>query len=302
MNISIIVCTKDRPDDLKRLLNSLIIQKFNYVEVLIIDGSDNNVKYVVDTFTQDLPIKYWHVRPPGLTKQRNFGISNLDPKAEWVGFLDDDLELEPNCIPSLVSYIEKEPKVKGIGLRINDQRDLKRNILRELMLIDNFPGGVVTKSGAAAPIRPYNNSRKTGWLYGGATFWNINVLKEFKFDEWFAGIGYCEDLDFSYNVAKKYELAVCAEAKCFHHHRMPGIEKMHAMGEWLIIAWWYFARVKNKFNMILVMWGIFCVSINNFLIGLATQDKKRLLMFKGNLSGWKKIILGDYLVSKGFQK
>jgi glycosyltransferase involved in cell wall biosynthesis len=302
MNISIVVCTKDRPDDLRRLLKSLIIQNYAYQDVLIIDGSDNQVKDVVDTFVGSLPIRYWHVRPPGLTKQRNFGIANLNPDTEWVGFLDDDLELEPNCIVNLVNYLKSTPKIKGAGLRINDQRDLGKNYLREFMLIDSYPGGVVTKSGSAAPIRPYNTAVETGWLYGGATFWNKKVLEEFKFDEWFSGIGYCEDLDFSYRVAKKYNLAVCGEARCYHHHRMPGIEKMPAMGEWLVVAWWYFARVKNSFNILFVMWGIFWMSLNNLFIAIFKRDKKRFYMFKGNLNGWKKIFDGQILNSKGFQK
>lgn len=302
MNVSIIICTKDRPFDLRRLLTSLIEQQYSYLEVLIIDGSDTHVKETVDDFINILPIKYWHVRPPGLTLQRNFGISHLDPKAEWIGFLDDDLELEKNCIKNLETFFKSDLSLGGVGLRINDQRELTRNYLRELMLIDDFPGGIVTKSGAAAPIRPYTKSQPTQWLYGGATFWKIDVLKEFVFDEWFSGIGYCEDLDYSYRVAKKYKLSICAEAKCYHHHRMPGIEKMPSMGEWLVVAWWYFARIKNHFNILYVIWGIFWMSINNLLFSIVKLDKKRFYMFKGNLNGWKKIITGQILATKGFQK
>lgn len=302
MNISVIVCTKDRPFDLKRLLNSLVLQKFNFFEILIVDGSDNHVKDVVDEFTTLLPIKYWHLRPPGLTRQRNFGISHLSPESHWVGFLDDDLELEENCVSSLYRYIETHPKVRGVGLRINDQRDMGKSFLREFMLLDRFPGGQVTKAGAAAPIRPYTKSTETEWVYGGATFWNQEILKTFKFDEWFSGVGYCEDLDFSYGVSRHHQLAVCAEAKCYHHHKEPAIQKVPLMGEWLVVAWWYFARVKHSFNPFFVCWGIFWMSLNNLLIGIAKQDKRRILMFKGNLQGWKKIFTGKVQTAVGFQK
>lgn len=302
MNISVIICTKDRPFDLGRVLDSLLIQTYQLKELIIVDGSDNSVKEVVERYIGKLPIQYFHLRPPGLTRQRNFGISKLSTDSDWVGFLDDDLELEKDCLSNLERYILETPSLKGVGLRINDQRNLGRSRLREFMLLDSYPGGVVTKSGAAAPIRPYKESIKTKWLYGGATFWHISVLKEFKFDEWFSGVGYCEDLDYSYRVSQKYDLAVCAEAKCFHHHKQPSLEKMSPMGEWLVVAWWYFARIKNQFNPFMVLWGIGWMSLNNLIISAAKKDERRFRMFKGNLAGLRKIFSGHAVKAQGFQK
>lgn len=302
MNISVIICTKDRPFDLDRLLRSLVNQNYKLKELIIVDGSDHSVKNVADCYADKLPIQYFYLRPPGLTRQRNFGISKLSENSEWVGFLDDDLELDENCLSNLERYISSTQSVKGVGLRINDQRDLGRSRLREFMLLDSYPGGVVTKAGAAAPIRPYKTTIKTKWLYGGATFWHRNVLNEFKFDEWFSGVGYCEDLDYSYRVSHKYELAICADAKCFHHHKQPALEKMPSMGEWLVVAWWYFARIKNQFNPILVLWGIGWMSINNLVISAITRDERRFRMLQGNISGLKKIFTGRTVKAQGFQK
>jgi hypothetical protein len=170
------------------------------------------------------------------------------------------------------------------------------------MLLDVFPGGRVTKSGAAAPIRPYNQSIATEWIYGGATFWSLDILKNYKFDEWFSGVGYCEDLDFSYGVSRIHQLAICASARCYHYHKEPSIQKVPSMGEWLVVAWWYFARVKHSFNIFFVCWGIFWMSLNNLALGLLKQDKRKLLMFKGNLQGWKKILTGKVVSTVGFQK
>lgn len=302
MKFSIIICTKDRPFDLNRVLTSLTIQKIDFQEVLIVDGSDTPVKHIADKFQDKLPLKYWHLRPPGLTRQRNFGIAQLSSDAQWVGFLDDDLELENDCIANLNNFIVQNPTLKGVGLRINDQRSLGKNPIRELMLLDTFPGGKVTAAGAAAPIRPYTESIQTEWVYGGATFWQIEILNEYKFDEWFSGVGYCEDLDFSYRVSRKYSIAVCANAKCYHHHKEAAPAKMKSMGEWLVIAWWYFARVKNSFNVLFVCWGIFWMSLNNLLLGIIRRDVRRLNMFRGNLVGWKKIAFNQVQKSEGFQK
>lgn len=302
MNISVIVCTKDRPKDLGIVLKSLVNQKIKLNEVLIVDGSDQSVKSVVEEFNENLPIKYWHIRPPGLTKQRNFGISKLDPKTDWVGFLDDDLELDSDCLENLAAFFECRKEVKGVGLCIKNQRKLHKSLLRELMLLDKYPGGLVTRSGAAAAIRPYERSVNVEWIYGGATFWKKEVLEEFKFDEWFSGVGYCEDLDFSYRVSRKYPLVICAEAKCDHHHKDLAIDRVHLMGEWLVAAWWYFAHIKNSFNTFYLLWGIFFMTLNNLTLGVLRFDLRKLQLFRGNLRGWKKIILGEVANSKGFQK
>lgn len=302
MNIAIIICTKDRPKDLGVILKSLVVQSVKLNEVIIVDGSDQSVESVATTFRDVLPIKYWHVRPPGLTKQRNFGISKLDSGTDWVGFLDDDLELDENCLKNLVTFIKTREDVKGVGLCIKNQRDLKKSFLREIMLLDKYPGGQVTLSGAAAAIRPFESSVNVEWVYGGATFWKKEILDEFKFDEWFSGVGYCEDLDFSYRVSRKYPLAICADAKCDHHHKDLAISRVPLMGEWLVVAWWYFAHIKNSFNLFFLLWGIFFMTMNNLVLGIIKFDQRKLQLFRGNLKGWLKIILGEVANSKGFQK
>lgn len=300
--LSVIVCTKDRSFELKRLLTSLAYQDVKLGQVIIVDGSDSPIESVAMEFKEHLPIEYFTLRPPGLTRQRNFGISKLKPGADWVGFLDDDLELETDCLKHLLSFIDSQPNLAGIGLRINDQRPLGRNLLREAMLLDLFPGGRVTLSGAAAPIRPYQIPMKVEWLYGGATFWIKSVLDQYHFDEWFSGVGYCEDLDFSYRVSRSHELAICAQARCNHYHQPASVNRLPLMGEWLVVAWWYFATVKNTFKPILVLYGILCMSINNLILSIICWDKRRFLLFKGNLFGLLRVFKGQAISAKGFQK
>ncbi len=302
LKVSLIICTKDRPFDLTRLFQSITNQAEEILEIIVVDGSDKPVKEVVDQFKDSLPLQYYTLRPPGLTRQRNFGISKLSVQAQWVGFLDDDLELDSNCIVNLKKTILANDDVWGIGLKINNQPNPGRSFIKELMLLDQFPGGRVTLSGAAAAIRPYNKSIEVDWLYGGATFWKKEVLSLYKFDEWFSGVGYCEDLDFSYRVSRDHKLMVCAEAGCLHHHRYPSAEKMFSMGEWVVVAWWYFARIKNSFKRLYVLWGIANLLIINLTYFFLNQDKGRLSFFRGGLSGLRIIFSNKVVNTVGFQK
>jgi glycosyltransferase involved in cell wall biosynthesis len=302
MKFSIIICTKDRPKDLATVLNSIKNQTVMPFEVLIVDGSDNSVEQVANSFMETLPLRYFYLRPPGLTRQRNFGISHVNPEAEWVGFLDDDLVLDPECLENLERFLKISPKFAGVGLRIYEQPALKKSWSRELMLLDRYPGGLLTKAGSPAQIRAFDSDTQTEWIYGGATFWRKEILSQFRYDEWFSGVGYFEDVDFSYSVSRQFPLAICAGARCHHYHHEVPVEKMMRLGEWLVLAWWYFARIKNKFGLIPVLWGIFWMSMSNLVVGLLKKDQRRLNAFKGNLKGWGKLLSNGVVSSKGFQK
>jgi GT2 family glycosyltransferase len=298
--IAVIICTKDRPKDLTNLFQSIQRQSRKPDQIIVVDGSDNPIKHVIEAFP-DLTVDYTTVRPPGLAKQRNVGIKMLKAEMDWVGMLDDDLVLEDECISNLYKFIDGHRDVKGIGLVINNQPTFRYNILRQIFLTDVEPGGIVTKSGMAAAIRPVATDLKVEWLYGGATFWNTSMFKEFSFDEWFSGVGYLEDVDFSYRVSRKYPLMLAASARCFHYHHPVRKERMFHLGAWHLVAWWYFAS-KHSFNKLLILWSMFFIFASNLGHGLLKPQSNRLRTALGNLRAFYVIFTGGVSNFKGFQK
>jgi len=297
-----IICTKDRPGDLSKLLNSLQKQVKKPDCVLIVDGSDSPIEYLLKDFPE-LNFKYLSVRPPGLTKQRNAGLMALPTESEWVGFLDDDLVLEPEAILNLDLCIQKNPEVRGIGLVINNQPVFKReNILRNIFFTDAGAGGVVTRSGFAACIRPVKKDLDVEWLYGGATFWKKEIFSEYLFDEWYSGVGYLDDVDFSYRVSRKHRLMLCASAKCFHYPHPVKKEKLYALGTWHLVAWWYFIGKHNSFNRFFVLWSMMGIFFSNLMFGVLYPSTNRFKAALGNLNAFRLILLGRASRQIGFQK
>ncbi|MDP2060638.1 MAG: glycosyltransferase family A protein, partial [Flavobacteriaceae bacterium] len=92
MNFSLIVCTYMRSDSLIKLLQSVSLQTLYPDDIWIIDGStDEKTKLALESnFFKNL--HYLKVSPEerGLTRQRNVGISKVNPACEIVCFLDDD--------------------------------------------------------------------------------------------------------------------------------------------------------------------------------------------------------------------
>lgn len=300
--IANIVCTKDRPKDLFTLLSSLVSQTRKPDLVIIVDGSDNPISDVVEQFKTSLKLDYVQVRPPGLTKQRNVGISRLPPEAEWVGFLDDDLVLENEAIQGIEDMTRSDPEAKGIGLVINNQADIKFSFYRSLFLMDKEPGGVFTPSGINAAIRPVKRDLRVEWIYGGATFWHSEILRNFKFDEWFSGVGYFEDVDFSYRVSRIHKITLSAKARCWHYHHAVRKEKMFSLGQWQIVAWWYFISKYQGFNKLIVLWSMGGVALSNLINGLLKPSSNRLRSAWGNVNGLLVILKGKVHQFQGFQK
>ncbi len=302
MHLEIIICTKDRPIDLERLLNSISIQTRQPDNIIVVDGSDDPVKFVVDRFT-NLSIDYFTERPPSLPKQRNTGISHLRPATEWVGFLDDDLVLDKSSLQELEFFIDNhKEKLGGLGLVIDNIPDFSESFIRRLFLLDKKGGGQFTLSGCPSRLRVIENDQKVEWLSGGATFWNKNVLQGFSFDEWFSGTGYYEDVDFSFRVAKEYGLYRCAKARCQHLHHQTRKSRMFGLGEWQLVGWWYFARKHREFNVLLVLLSMMAVCMFNLFAGLIKPSSFRFLQGLGNIKGFGVIFSGNALKLKTFHK
>ncbi|WP_127717845.1 glycosyltransferase family 2 protein [Halobacteriovorax sp. HLS] len=302
MQIGCIVPTKDRPVDIKNLLNSLASQKRKPEVIIIVDGSDNPVKEVVDQFSQQLNIIYKTLRPPGLARQKNKGISLIPKEIDWVGFLDDDLVLEEDCISNLFDYLCSDKEVKGVGLSINNQPIVKHESLKKLLLLDKKPGGNFTLSGFPSAIRPTGQNLQVEWVYGGATFWKKEVLSQYKFDEWFSGVGYLEDVDYSYRVSRKNKIVIRNECRCWHYHHEINTERLPLLGQWHFVAWWYFVSKTNNFNKFLTIYSMLSLALFNLAIGLILRNKRSYNTSLGNFKGLKTILYGNTQDFKGFQK
>jgi len=89
--LSVIICTYNRADLLKQVLESLRSQTLPQSEfeiILIDDGSSDNTREIVESFQSCLPLKYFYQRNAGLASAKNHGI--FAAHGRIVLFLDDD--------------------------------------------------------------------------------------------------------------------------------------------------------------------------------------------------------------------
>ncbi len=224
-----VVATKDRPAELERLLWSLAGQSLLPEQVVIVDGGEPSVRGIVERPAwAGLRIRYERCLPPSATRQRNRGLSLVDPAAIWIGFLDDDAVLAPGAVARMEAFLAGAgADLGGASFNMLNAPQAFAAGLKGLPWVERLgiysgrPGQVLA-SGFQVLVGRVDRTLDVRWLGTGASVWRREVFASYAFDEWFGGYSYLEDLDFSYRVGKRYRLAVVAGADYEHIHAPHG--------------------------------------------------------------------------------
>jgi len=117
--ISIIIATYNAGIYLQLCLDSIAVQRNEYLELIIIDGgsTDNTIEIIEKNHKQ---INYWISEPDrGIYDAWNKGLKNVS--GEWVMFLGADDQLVPDAIESyttLIKSINADNKVDFISSQV----------------------------------------------------------------------------------------------------------------------------------------------------------------------------------------
>src|SRR5581483_3567739 len=112
--IAVVICTRNRPDDLADCLASLARQTRLPDEVLVVDASDGpEPEARVRAWAATAPVPRVDVLPaaPGLTRQRNLGAAATT--GDLITFLDDDVVLDPGYLAAIAELFVLDPSLGG---------------------------------------------------------------------------------------------------------------------------------------------------------------------------------------------
>ncbi len=113
MFYSVILPTFGRPADVSAFLESLTRQSYTSFEVIIVDGSlDDILQPVIKSFSSKLKIKYFYERGLGASESRNKGCDNA--KGDYLVFIDSDCILPSHYFAAIDDFI-KSNRVDGFG-------------------------------------------------------------------------------------------------------------------------------------------------------------------------------------------
>ncbi|MBT4512435.1 MAG: glycosyltransferase family 2 protein [Chloroflexi bacterium] len=289
--IALIIPTRNRPELLEKLLQSLQHQTVHASQVIVVDGSDEPVETVTKRFA--IPgISYVRVFPPSLAKQRNEGIKTLNDDITLAGYLDDDIILDKDAIEAMLRYWEECPDdVGGSSFHITNNElasplvRIPGKLLGKLFWCDDFGQGKVLRSGFATPVIPVLKDTYTEWLCGGATVWKKEILEDSKYDEKLGGSSYVEDIDFSFRAAKHYRLVVIHGAKVQHYPPPFNPRKSYLMGRMNVHHHYHFVRKNPELSVPLFYWAILGEAIILLFASIPRRSSYGIYKAFGNIAG-----------------
>jgi len=298
--VAIIIPTKDRPDDLRRMLGSIHQQSVKPHQIVVVDASIIPVSKVIDEFTS-INITYLRHLPPSSAKQRNIGLTAIHDDIDLIGFMDDDIVLEINAIEKMIIFWDSASNMTaGASLNFNNSFHPGLNLLKRLRLAStlgfyNNHVGSVALSGWATAINNVDTTIQVQWLPTTAVFWRRDLIRGHKFDDFFEGYSYLEDLDFSYEIGKNYKLVIVADAKFSHFPSSTGRISDYQFGKMEVINRLYFVR-KHNLSASRCYMGLFyrfVMSLGSSITGSGLESLHRIA---GNCTGLFQSLIARHIV------
>jgi cellulose synthase/poly-beta-1,6-N-acetylglucosamine synthase-like glycosyltransferase len=114
MFYSVILPTFGRPDEVENFLESITLQEYKNFEVIVVDGSLDDVLYpVIEKYRNRLELKYSHERGLGASESRNLGCEKA--RGEFLVFIDSDCVVPPDYFIKVNDYLSASPSIDAYG-------------------------------------------------------------------------------------------------------------------------------------------------------------------------------------------
>jgi GT2 family glycosyltransferase len=203
-NVAVVVCTFNRPHELRACLGSISAQRYRPMLVVVVDSSQGSARAENSQFVEQLDrpgvgLRFRHVGAPGgLTRQRNLGVTIADEEAhtDWILFVDDDVQLSEDYLHRLSEHFGSGVVgIEGRDVNTGTGRRLDRWLYPRLA-----PNSYLSKTGHNW-FPDGDKVLRTDWLSGCAPAYSMDLLRRLRFDETRGGNGHGEDVDFSFRAA-----------------------------------------------------------------------------------------------------
>lgn len=115
-SITVAICTRERPDDLVRALDSLELQSHREFTVLIVDNAPTSgaTHAVVASYRNRFARLNYVVEPrPGLSQARNCALANI--ATELVAWIDDDETADAGWLAEVVNAFALHPAAAAVS-------------------------------------------------------------------------------------------------------------------------------------------------------------------------------------------
>jgi GT2 family glycosyltransferase len=301
MQVSIIIPTYNRVNDLEETLDSIIIQTTLPKEIIIVDDSDNDeietlVEHRKNEFRGgEIFLKYIrNEKEKSLTIARNIGIEKSI--GDVILFLDDDVVLDKNYISEILRIYKDYPNALGVQGYITYIVTSKfLNIINKILFRGYFEKAKCRILPSGYSTYPYLLDKVVTcqWLSGANHSYRRELLQRFRYDGNLKRYSYVEDADLSYRVYKKYlnSLYITPYARLIHKASEEGKlpNKTAIQMKQIYTLYFFYKHIDQSImNKMIVIW-----SRIGYLIRI-TSISILSLIIRGSKSG---LVTAKYTIS-----
>lgn len=261
-DFSILICTRNRSDILKKCLESISHSSLIPNSIIIV-ATGEDVLSVLETFRPKLKIEYFHIDGFGQIHQKMFGITKVPKEAEWLLFLDEDLEIDRDCFSNLFKTLENDlnpDSIVGIGLADQSSRHIQTT---DKLSSSRSRAGRILKNAKNVNYMHVDEPIDTDWL-NGASMWRKHVLFNYHFDHTNTKYAACEDLIFSYQARKHGRLVFSPNSlyrELGKHNATLSAFQLRSIGFWK----YYFITKTSEFSKSLFLLSFTITTVRFFL-------------------------------------
>ena len=156
-DIAIICATKNQPDNIVRMLDSIVNSGINVGQIIISDGG-KNLKKVIDSYKNKLKIECIYSPIVGQVLQRSYAHTFLHKRIRLVLHFDDDITLEKDALNKMILFWNNAENhrgkpLAGASFNLINSPKIHNSIFRKLFLIGTEPKGSV-KQGVCCAVFP----------------------------------------------------------------------------------------------------------------------------------------------------
>jgi GT2 family glycosyltransferase len=224
--MTVAICTRDRPHDLARCLDSLEQLDLSHLDLLVVDNAPSDEAAERLVCTRHPHIRYMREPAPGLSHARNRALT--EAYGEVVAFTDDDVVVDPGWARTIAETFAGDPATMAVtGLVVPRELETEAQVLFERYR--GFGRGF-------APVRADRRSARwgdVGRLGTGANMaFRRNAFARVGLFDPALGAGTRarggEDLDMLYRVVKSGAVVRYQPAAVVRHRHRRSMDDLHA--------------------------------------------------------------------------
>lgn len=291
-DVSIVIPTMNRAQDLSRLLNSILQQTRPPKEVTIVDDSDNSETMKMTELMRSpykisgITLRYVRgsVTRRSISLARNIGASQSS--MEIITFLDDDVVIDKEYLDKITQVFDEYPHAIGVQGYLGDPEHFNTmaNSLNKLFFLhyrDKQKCGMLRSTHISYPYS-VSYIMNCEWLSGTNSSYRKNILENFKFDENLTEYSLGEDVDISYRIHKCHPntLYLTPYAKVVHL-TSPRSRRRSDQLTYINAAYRVYLFCKNarqtRINKMICIWSLFGQFITTFLFFFKGEPRSRIL-------------------------